>query len=124
MKNPLYALLDYVGTFFELLFEKYKFVRRATIVWACCIITWAIYVTFNKDLTPDISGSTAAALGTVVGLLATVIALYQWSRKRDDDREKDKVAERVEELENLLRAKGIEQRSSDRDLVSKPPEEL
>lgn len=64
-----------------------KFFRRLALVWAMIIITWVVWVVFTGP--PQIAGGTAAALGTVVGILATVIGFYQWSRDRDDQQRKD-----------------------------------
>lgn len=63
------------------LFEEYKLVRRLIVFWAMGLITWTTIVLFT-----DISLITTAAVsafGLVIGLLATVIAFYQWSRERD-----------------------------------------
>ena len=63
--------------------EKHKFFRRLALVWAMCVITWVIYRVFGNN-PPEIKGDTTAALAIVVGLLATVIGFYKWSRNKDD----------------------------------------
>lgn len=64
-------------------FPNNKFFRRIILLWAMVLITTVVVWTWRS--TPDISTGTAAALGAVVGILATVIGFYQWSRKRDDE---------------------------------------
>ena len=71
------SLIDW----FDRLFNKHKLVRRGLMIWAIWIITWVIQRVF-ADLTL-ITPSVATALATVVGILATVIAMYQWSRNKD-----------------------------------------
>lgn len=63
--------------------DKYKVVRRLILIWAVWLITWVTFAVFDDP--PDIAGSTAAALGTIVGILATVIAFYQSSRFKEDE---------------------------------------
>lgn len=75
--------MDRVGHWLHRLFEEYKIVRRLIVLWATITITWTTVVMFG-----DISLITAAASTAYVaniGLLATVIAFYQWSRARDKD---------------------------------------
>lgn len=64
--------------------NQHRLVRRALLVWACAVITWVIIRVFTSP--PDISGGTAAALATVVGILTAVIGFYQWSRAKEDER--------------------------------------
>jgi len=64
-------------------FPNNKFFRRMILIWAMVLITTVVVWTWRS--TPEISAGTAAALGSVVGILATVIGFYQWSRKRDDE---------------------------------------
>ena len=64
-------------------FPNNKFFRRVVLLWAMVLITVIVVWTWYD--TPDISAGTATALGAVVGILATVIGFYQWSRKRDDE---------------------------------------
>lgn len=71
-----------LGRWADALFNKHKFVRRAGIFWAWCIITYAIYATF-KDPT-IITAPVVSALGIVTGILATVIGLYNRDRDRED----------------------------------------
>jgi hypothetical protein len=69
--------------FFNRLFNQYKLVRRTLVLWALCLITYAILRTFS-----DISAITTpvvTALATVCAILTPVLALYQWSRMRDKE---------------------------------------
>jgi hypothetical protein len=63
------------------LFEEYKIVRRILVLWAIVTITWTTVLIFTNLAL--ITAPVAAAYGTNVGLLTTVIAFYQWSRERD-----------------------------------------
>ena len=66
--------------------EKHKFFRRLALVWSMCVITWVIYRVFGSA-PPKIEGDTVGALAIVVGLLATVIGFYKWSRNKDGQNE-------------------------------------
>ena len=60
-------------------FNKYKGVRRLLLLWACSLVTYAVVVNELSD---------AFALG-VIGLVATSIGFYQWSRGIDDKSKDD-----------------------------------
>lgn len=66
---------------FKELLEEHKFVRRATLGWACWLITVVVFKTFD-NLT-DIDGSRATLIGSFIGILATVIGFYQWHRGQE-----------------------------------------
>jgi len=68
---------------FEKLVNENKLIRRLALLWAVVLITIVIVWTWLHP--PNISGSTATALGVVVGLLSSVIGFYQWSRRQDDE---------------------------------------
>ncbi|RCX32091.1 hypothetical protein [Thioalbus denitrificans] len=61
------------------------------VAWAAGVITWAVVRTFSAT-PPDIpgTGGTVAALGAVIGLLGTAIALYRWVNRRRDDPDEGK----------------------------------
>ena len=65
-------------SFFDRLFNQYKFVRRLLILWAVLLITYVVVRVFDDIIL--ISAATVSALGIVVGILATVISFYIWSR--------------------------------------------
>lgn len=54
-----------------------------------CVLAWAIWLITKFVLSPPdyvltIGGPGAAVIGAVVGILATVIGFYQWSRDKDE----------------------------------------
>ena len=59
-----------------------KTFRRIIVSWAMILISVVVILTWINP--PDIPTGTATALGVIVGLLATAIGLYQWSRSQDD----------------------------------------
>lgn len=63
------------------LFEKHKLIRRLLVIWAIVMITIVIFWVFD-DVT-KITAPVASSLGLVIGILATVIGFYQWSRNKD-----------------------------------------
>jgi len=69
-------------SFFDRLFNKHKFVRRAVVVWAILAISWTMYVII-PSLETD--GSKTTVLGIVIGLLASAIGFYKWSRTKEDE---------------------------------------
>lgn len=70
---------------FSNLTEKHKLFRRATLVWAIVLITWVTIRVFTSP--PNIGSGTATAYGIVVGLLATAIGFYKWSRYQETKRD-------------------------------------
>lgn len=66
----------------DALANRHKAFRRGVLIWALCLITWTVREVFLRS--PDIQSGTATALGLVIGILATVIGFYQWSRDRED----------------------------------------
>ena len=62
-----------------------KTVRRAAMLWVMLLITFVVVWVFVCE--PDVSTGTAAALTTVVGMLATVVGLFVKTLERDDERE-------------------------------------
>lgn len=68
---------------FKQLANEHKLFRRLILLWAMALITVIVVWTWLSP--PDIPTSTAAALGTVTGILTAVIGLYQYLRGKDDD---------------------------------------
>ena len=64
------------------LIEKHKLIRRLTLLWSLILITAVVIKVFWFPI--DIPNGTAMALGTVVGILGTVIGLYKWMRGKED----------------------------------------
>lgn len=69
-------------TFLDRLFNKHKFVRRGIVVWACWLITVIVLKTW-EDLSL-VTAAVVSALSIVVGILATAVTFYKWSRDKDD----------------------------------------
>jgi len=64
------------------LVEQHKLIRRLVLLWAVIMITYVTFIVFHHP--PNIPSGTVTAYGIVVGLLATAIGLYKWSRDRED----------------------------------------
>lgn len=45
------------------------------------LVGWVTWIVFTNP--PTIPGGTAAAYGSLLGLPAVAVGLYQWARKRD-----------------------------------------
>lgn len=73
--------------FIARLFEEHKLVRRATLAWACWLISTTVLRVTEPAALPWLTGAVAATVGTVVGLLGTVIGFYMWSRNREDGKD-------------------------------------
>ena len=72
-----------IGRALDSFFEKHKGARRLSLLWAMSLITYATHAMFS-DISA-ITAPSAAAYGTVTGLLSVVVVgLYQWSRAQDD----------------------------------------
>ena len=63
-----------------------KRVRRFLVGWAVALITTIVIWTWLSP--PDIPTGTATLVISVIGMLATVLGFYQWSRKKDDEAER------------------------------------
>lgn len=64
------------------LFNQHKLIRRLTVLWAIGLITWVTVQVFSE--LASMTSAVVSALGLIIGLLATAIGLYQWSRNRED----------------------------------------
>lgn len=62
-------------------FNKHKGARRLLLLWAMCLISWVVVHVVSK--VTEINGHVAAIVIAVIGILATVIGFYQWSRSND-----------------------------------------
>jgi hypothetical protein len=64
--------------------NSHKLFRRLLLMWACWLVTVvSLRATMPEALT-DMSGPAASVVIGVIGILTTVIGLYQWMRQRDD----------------------------------------
>lgn len=64
------------------LFEKHKIVRRLALLWAVVLITWVVVKVFS-DIS-QINSAVASSLAVVIGLLGSVVGLYQHGRNKED----------------------------------------
>lgn len=62
--------------------ENHKGVRRLLVVWAAALISWVSWMVFKNPKT--ITTDEAVAYATNVGILATVLGLYQLGRGREE----------------------------------------
>ncbi len=68
---------------FSRLFEEHKFARRATLLWACWLITVVVLRVTEREVIMGISTAGSVVVTGVIGILATVIGFYQWHRSKD-----------------------------------------
>lgn len=90
-----------VGKWIERLFNEHMLVRRFMVFWAISLITYVILKVFVNPET--ISTPAAVALGSVVGLLTTVLAFYVRSRQLDE-RAKWQEAHHGDQMDHTLEA--------------------
>ena len=65
-------------------FEEYKGARRLSLFWAIWLITVVVLRVTDPEIITNISAAGATVVSAVIGILATVIAFYQWHRLHDD----------------------------------------
>ena len=70
-----------VNNWVRVLFEEYKFSRRFALFWAMGLITYSVLRFF--ELTDKVDTPHATVIVAIIGVLATVIAFYQWHRQGD-----------------------------------------
>lgn len=66
------------------LFNTQKLVRRLALAWACWLITVVVLRVTEPEAMHQITTQVVALVTLVVGVLATIIAFYQWGRSKDD----------------------------------------
>lgn len=66
----------------ERLFNKHKLVRRLLLAWAVWLITTVVLAFI--DHMGSIQTADATVIVAVIGILTTVLALYQHTRAKDD----------------------------------------
>lgn len=71
--------------FFDDLFNKHKFARRAALFWAMYLITVVVLRVTEPEIITKITGAGATIVTAVIGMLSTVIVFYQNSRKADEN---------------------------------------
>ena len=70
------------GAWVETLFEDHKLVRRVLVAWAVWLITLVILKFVSLMTTIDTA--TVSGVGTIVGILSTVLVFYIRSRELDN----------------------------------------
>ena len=80
-------MISKVGKFITTVFEEYKAARRITLFWALWLITVVVLRVTSVEVILGITPAGATVVGSVVGILATVIAFYQWHRSKDNNKE-------------------------------------
>ena len=70
-----------LGKAIEALFTRHKFVRRVIVLWALWLIT--VVVLRFVELATSIDTATVTGVGTIVGILSTVLGFYIKSRELD-----------------------------------------
>lgn len=66
------------------LFNKHKLVRRFALIWACWLITVVVLRVTEPVVIMSLGGAAAGTIVvSVIGILATVIGLYQHHRSKD-----------------------------------------
>lgn len=60
--------------------HKHRIPTALIVVWLLGLVTWPTYRVFSEN-PPEITGSTATALGIVYGLPAIAVALWKWRGK-------------------------------------------
>jgi hypothetical protein len=73
-----------VREFAHRLFNVHKFVRRVTLAWACWLITIVVLRVTEPEVLEHVDGGVATVVTAVIGILATVIGFYQWSRSKEE----------------------------------------
>ena len=65
------------------LFNKHKLVRRMTVIWAVTLVTIVVMIAMTNMAL--ITAPVATVVGSVVGLVATVLGFYMKGRQMDKD---------------------------------------
>lgn len=71
-----------ISDWLDRLFNRHKLVRRGIVIWACWLITTIVLKTW-EDVSL-INASVISGLSVIVGILASALAHYKWSRDKDD----------------------------------------
>jgi len=79
-----------MADWFDRFFNKNKGMRRIVVVWAMWLITVVILRVTEMEALAKITAPVASVVASVIGILATAIAFYKWSRGKQDDTGNDK----------------------------------
>jgi hypothetical protein len=64
--------------------DRRKIMRRLLLLWSAWLITLVTLRVTTPDVMIQVGAAGATIFGAVVGILATLIGFYQWSRHDDD----------------------------------------
>lgn len=64
--------------------DKHKVIRRLALVWACAIITIVLLRVTEPEIITNIGAAGATIVTAVIGMLATILGLYQHQRGKQD----------------------------------------
>lgn len=82
MKRAIWA----VALWIEALVAAPKFFRRVVLIWAMTLTTIVVLrVTTPEVLTKATAGGATIAV-SAIGILLTVVTLYQWLRQQDENK--------------------------------------
>lgn len=69
--------------------ENHKLIRRLALLWAISLITYVTISVMQPEIITVISGAGASVVVAVIGILQTVVALYQTGRSKEDANAQD-----------------------------------
>lgn len=61
--------------------------RRGVLLWACWLVTVVSLRATDAEVLKTATGAAGVMVTAIIGILATVIAFYQWHRQQDDKRD-------------------------------------
>lgn len=61
--------------------------RRAVLLWAMWLVTVVSLRATDAEVLKTATGAAGVMVSAIIGILATVIAFYQWHRQQDDKRD-------------------------------------
>lgn len=65
------------------LVNEHKLIRRLALLWACSLITVVVLRVTQPAVLQHVNAPVATIVTAVIGILATVIGFYQWSRHKE-----------------------------------------
>lgn len=70
----------------ERLANSHKLFRRAVLLWAVVLVTVVVLRATRPEVLTAATAAGATIVTAAIGILTTVIGLYQWMRQRDAER--------------------------------------
>lgn len=64
--------------------NRHKIIRRLALIWACAIITVVVLRVTEPEIIVNIGAAGATIVTAVIGMLATILGLYQHQRGKQD----------------------------------------